>query len=369
MKKRLWQLHSWLGLLCGLGLLVIGLTGSLLVFHEEIDVARFPAQFRATPTPAGRMSYDALWAAVRGALPPGEVIVGWQPAPGPSRTDGLAVSRLDGPPGNHRHVHLDPYAGALRGVLPDEKNALAGWLTTFHYSFLGGATGTAVAGLLALALLGLGVSGVWLYRGFWRNFFTLRWGRSARIFFSDLHKMVGISAVGFYLILGFTGAWWNFQIVSAALAAPAPARPAAAVPPPSPFDPAAANLSLDDLAVRAARELPGFRPTFLQFPPTREGDIVLYGTVPTPNPLRGDFGSRVIFHAADGALRQVIDIRRAGAWGIVADSFALLHFGTFGGVLVKILWTLGGLTPGVLASAVSSSGAPAATGGPVRRPG
>lgn len=197
MKKRLWQFHSWLGLLCGLGLVVIGLTGSLLVFHEEIDAWRFPELFHVASSPNGRLSYDALWAMAQRGLPPGEVIIGWQPATAPGHTDGLAVSRLEGPPGNHRHVHLDPYTGALRGTLVDEKDTLTGWLTTFHYSFLGGATGTAVAGLLAVALLGLGVSGVWLYRDFWTNLLRLRWRASARLFFSDLHKMVGISSVAF----------------------------------------------------------------------------------------------------------------------------------------------------------------------------
>lgn len=348
MKKRLWLLHSWLGLICGLGLLVIGLSGSLLVFHEELDTWRFPAVFRTTPTPAGRLSHDALWASVQRTLPPGEAVIGWQPAAAPDRTDGLAVSRRDGPPGNHRHTHLDPYTGTLRGTLVDEKATLTGWLTSLHYTFLAGTTGTVVAGLLAVVLLLLGASGVWLYRGFWKNFFTLRWGRSARIFFSDLHKVVGISGVGFYLILGFTGAWWNLEIAYHALTPAAPPEQAAP-PPPPPFDPPGENLSLDGLIARAERELPGFRATYLAFPATRDGEITLFGTVPVSYPLRGDYGSRVIFNAADGALRQVVDIRRASGWEKIGDSFALLHFGTFGGVFVKVLWTLGGLTPGILA--------------------
>ncbi len=85
--KRVWQLHSWLGLGCGLGLVVIGLTGSLLVFHDEIDAWRFPALHRAHPTPAGRLSYDALWQSLRRALPD-ETVTGWTPAatPGPKPT-------------------------------------------------------------------------------------------------------------------------------------------------------------------------------------------------------------------------------------------------------------------------------------------
>ena len=40
MRKRLWQLHSWLGPVCDAWLLVIGLTGSVLVFEDEFDAVR-----------------------------------------------------------------------------------------------------------------------------------------------------------------------------------------------------------------------------------------------------------------------------------------------------------------------------------------
>ncbi|WP_075090390.1 PepSY domain-containing protein [Verrucomicrobium spinosum] len=82
-----------------------------------------------------------------------------------------------------------------------------------HYSLLLGDWGIFFAGVLALLLCLLGLSGIYLYRGFWKTLFTLRWRSSARLFFSDLHKMVGISSVVFNLILGLTGAWWNLPVI------------------------------------------------------------------------------------------------------------------------------------------------------------
>lgn len=351
--KKVWQFHSWLGLVCGLGLLVIGVTGSLLVFHDEIDAWRFPALYRTQPTPDGRLSYDALWASLRRSVPP-KKIVGWSPARTPDATD--AVYTLHDGEDEARTLHLDPYTGEVRGRPFKADYSLSGWLLRLHYTLLAGQVGTLVAGLLATMLLALGASGLWLYRGFWRNFFTLRWGRSARLFFSDFHKMVGISSTVFNLILGFTGAWWNLNTVwtqwtaPAAPAAPPPAQTVAAL------DFTAAGLSLDALVARARRELPGFQTIYLGLPAGREGAITFYGTVPSHNPFRGDFGSRVIFNAADGALQQVVDIRRASFWEKVQDAFVLLHYGTFGtafgavvGLVIKLLWTLLGLAPGVLA--------------------
>ena len=43
------------------------------------------------------------------------------------------------------------------------------------------------------------------------------------------------------------------------------------------------------------------------------------------------------------------DMREATPWQQIYDSFMPLHYGTFGGWPIKILWCLGGLTPGLLA--------------------
>ena len=63
-----------------------------------------------------------------------------------------------------------------------------------------------------------------------------------------------------------------------------------------------------------------------------------------------------MFDANDGALKEVTDIRHASLWEKIDDSFELLHFGTFGAVYgrgwdvtVKVLWSLLGLAPGILA--------------------
>ncbi len=69
-------------------------------------------------------------------------------------------------------------------------------------------------------------------------------------------------------------------------------------------------MSLDELMARAQKELPGYQAVYLALPPERTGTVTFYGTVPTSNLLRGDYGSRLLFDAADGALRQVVDIRR-----------------------------------------------------------
>lgn len=341
MTKRLWQLHSWLGLIAGLGLLVIGMTGSLLVFREELESLVNPKFIRVEPAATGRLPLDTLLTSVNQALPEYEV-TGWL-VRHEERELADVIYVIGHGTDEWQVATLDPYTGNLLASPRKGTDTLSGWLLELHYAFFADHTGVFIAGLLAVMLCLLGVSGLWLYRDFWRNFFRLRWRASARIFLSDLHKTVGISSVVFNLILGFTGAYWNLTHVigewiqgehehakmSGRLYGEA--------------------LSLDAVMKDAATQLAGFRGNFISLPSEPEAGVTLWGSATPDNPFRSPYGSTVMFDAQTGAFKAANDIRAAGWWMQFTDMFRPLHYGTFGGLPVKILWSLGGLTPGILA--------------------
>lgn len=342
MRKRLWQLHSWLGLAAGLGLLVIGLSGSLLVFHEELEALFHPELVRVEPAPGGRLALDTLLAHAQRQLPDHEV-TGWLPQyEAPHLADVLYVIER-----GHREwlvATLDPYTGKLLASPRLGTTTLTGWLLDLHYAFFADHAGMIAAGLLGLLLLVLGVTGTWLYRDFWRSFFTLRWRGGARILFSDLHKFTGITSVVFNLLLGFTGAYWNLtHVIGEWIAGEhVQARIERRL-----YGP---GLSLDALSRDAAQRLPGFRGNFISLPADPAAPTVtLWGAVEPRGPLTSPYGSFLGYDPATGAHRSTHDLREAGLWARIADSFRPLHYGDFGGLPVKLLWCLGGLTPGVLA--------------------
>ena len=55
------------------------------------------------------------------------------------------------------------------------------------------------------------------------------------------------------------------------------------------------------------------------------------------------------FNSQTGAFEDLLDIRTSGLWNQISDAFMPLHYGTFGALPVKILWSIGGLAPGILA--------------------
>lgn len=341
-KQQLWRLHSWFGLVAGLGLLVIGLSGSILVFSKEIDGLLRPEKTRTeVPEPGERLPLERLFQTAS-SLSSKHEVTGWviDTEEDPSATDQAWLKVI----GEEKweFVHIDPYTGEVLSSLAESNSYLTGWLLELHYTFLADHTGMLVAGVLGVMLLVLGITGTWLYRDFWKNFFRLRWGRSARIFFSDLHKMTGISSVVFNIILGFTGAFWNISHLAGHLAEEE------AVP--ETVDRVEVEwASLQKMIERAPIEIEGFVTGYVFFARGDDPSVTLYGHPESAGPLRGEYGSTVTFSGKTGEVTHSADIREASLFLQIYDSFAPLHYGTFGGWPIRVLWCILGLAPGVLA--------------------
>ncbi len=330
-----------MGLLAGVALVLIGLTGSVLVFRREIENLLMPRQVLAANPSAARLGLDALVACLRKQLDGCEP-VGWLPSRSPTRNDEVYVVGRDG--GEPQVVWIDAGSGTVHGVPMDPNKTFTGWLLELHYSFLSGHTGVFLAGIFAVLLCLLGISGLWIYRGFWRNFLRLRWKVSARILLSNLHKTAGVSSVAFNLILGFTGAYWNLtHVADHLLNGPEPE------PPKMSGRIFVETVSLDALIEQATEKIPHFQWTYLSLPSKADEPLVFYGRLANQHPLRGEYGSSVTFNSQTGAFEGLLDIRTSGFWNQVTDAFMPLHYGTFGALPVKILWSIGGLAPGVLA--------------------
>ncbi len=340
MRKRLWQLHSWLGLVAGLGLLIMGLSGSLLMFHEELEQVFNPEFVRVSPTAAGRLSPDELRTAVESQLS-GYEITGWlYQYDQPELAD--VIYTIAHGSDEWLLATVDPYTGRLLATPREPRSTLTGWLLELHYTLFADHVGLLVVAIFGLLLCLLGVSGVWIYREFWKNLFTLRWGRGARIFCSDLHKAVGISSVAFNLVLGFTGTFWNITHLAAEgwFAEHEHTKLPGRLYPDT--------LSLNTLFADGSERIPGFRANYVSFPWEPGLGFTLWGAVEPRGVLRSPYGSTVAYDV-NGGYTAHDDLRTASVWRQILDAFRPLHFGDFGGWPIKILWALGGLTPGILA--------------------
>lgn len=339
MRRLIYQTHSWLGIVAAAGLLLVGLTGSALVFKKEIDDLLAPEVVRMADPAAPRMEADAFLSALQTNLP-GERIVGWGIAAEQGMNDqvyAVPLGRTEG-----RMIYVDPSTARPAGG-GEQGKTFSDWLLEMHYTFLVGHAGELIAGLFGVVLCLLGITGVVIYRNFWKTLFQLRWKKSARILFSDTHKMVGIGTTLFNLLLGFTGAWWNLSHLIGHLFEEMPEPVVRTVE-----RGWAEGISISGLVREADEALPGYQANWISLPMEKDGDIMMFGGIREQGVLRSPYGSVVVFNGADGSLKSAAAAGDGGIWAQVVDSFRPLHFGNFGGLPVQVLWCLGGLSPAIL---------------------
>jgi uncharacterized iron-regulated membrane protein len=93
--------------------------------------------------------------------------------------------------------------------------------------------------------------------------------------------------------------------------------------------------------------MPGFVPGSINLPAKPGGAIVLYGSV-AGYPLLGPYGNWVAFDALTGSVTEVYDLRQQSRPAQLDSALGTLHFGHYGGITVKIIYALLGLTPAFL---------------------
>jgi uncharacterized iron-regulated membrane protein len=182
---------------------VIGLTGSVLVFRDQLKAWDYPEFHRASPVAISTTPDQAL-AVVRGAWPDGRALsVTWPNAESPYWMSYVLLNK-----GGAREVFTDPSTGKIVGDR-DPSGGWNGWLARMHTNLLAGSTGRRVNGYGAWLLVVMGLTGavLWWPRQIWRP----RWRAW------PLHHATGVIALPFVLLLSVTGTYfmWSTDYVKA----------------------------------------------------------------------------------------------------------------------------------------------------------
>ncbi|OLU19601.1 flavodoxin [Pseudomonas sp. PA1(2017)] len=207
-KKVLFQLHWFFGITAGLVLALMGVTGALYSFQEEILLAINPEM--AVNAQAGEV------------LPPGEMVERLQ-------AQGLSVSGLyvDTEGGQPTRVFLTPPPGERRGgirfVDPYSAQSLGeprglqffGLMLQLHRFLAMGQSGRQITGACTIALVFFCLSGLYLRWPrkvwSWRAWLTFDWAKKGRAFNWDLHAVVGTWCLPLYLCAALTGLYWSYD--------------------------------------------------------------------------------------------------------------------------------------------------------------
>jgi uncharacterized iron-regulated membrane protein len=204
LRKATFQVHLWSGIGVGLYVLLVSVTGSVLVYSNELYRAATPKPIIATNSGL-RLTDDQLReAAIR--VYPGYTVTNIVRARNLNQSVDVSLTR-----GNDLKKRLfDPYTGEDLGDSVPLGIWLVSKLLALHDDLLAGRTGRRVNGVGALLLIVLAFTGivVW-WRGIktWRRSLTVHRKVGWQRFTWDLHSMIGFWSFGFILLFGISGAY------------------------------------------------------------------------------------------------------------------------------------------------------------------
>jgi uncharacterized iron-regulated membrane protein len=263
MKKIISWLHLWLGIGSGLVILVVALSGSLLVFEEELELLFRPSFYYVQPQGREKLSADVLTANIQDHYK-GYTIKRITVEPEAGRTTLFYIQQKKGP---LLTVAADPYTGRVIKTIQTERSFFYVVLQLHRYLCMG-TTGKAITGVACCIFLLMVVTGLvlwWPKRNNRRQRFRIKWNASFKRFNWDLHAVLGFYVHLFIFLIALTGLVWSYKWVNDLLfyafdGKPAQKREAPATPP------APKTLYLDKILAQTSRQLPYHGPVDIRFP-------------------------------------------------------------------------------------------------------
>jgi len=218
------RIHLWLGLISGIIVFIVSVSGCMYVFSKEITEWRRRDAIHATPQPVPAIPVSRLWKNVQAELAPGQKVSwvniyndpekNWRFYSYKGNPDGLTYwGMID----YYNSVFVDPYTGTVKGRF-DEKSDFFNVVKSLHWSLLlNTPIGQPIVGWGTFIFVVLLITGLVLW---WpKNFrkagssFRIRWERSSGTYRKvyDLHNVLGFYSFLLALIIALTGMVWSFN--------------------------------------------------------------------------------------------------------------------------------------------------------------
>jgi len=210
-KKVLFRVHWFIGITAGVVLAIVGLTGGMLAFEQEILRQINSGVMRVAPGAAPALSPADLVGRIQ-AESPGKRIATLTlfSSPQEAARAGFAAE----PParrGESRYVN--PYTGE---ILPRPKGEeFFRTVTQIHRCLASGDVGKHIVGASTLGLVVMALSGLylrWPRKIFdWRVWLALNRSQKGRAFLWSLHSVMGTWVMLCYLLAALTGLYWSYD--------------------------------------------------------------------------------------------------------------------------------------------------------------
>jgi len=336
MTTRSWfKVHSWIGVIAGLILFVVCWSGTMATVSREVDWLLNPAM-RVQPAES-RVSWGEIERSVEAALP-NATVTSFSAAPNAYSAVEVGV---DLPEQDSVRVHVNPYTGEVQGT--SSYFNVQRFFRSFHMNLFSGKPGYYIVFGLSLFLLVSIIAPLIFYKRWWRRFFVLKTGRTRRVFWSDVHKLVGLWSLWFALVIAVTGVWYLAEglrgdVGDGKFSWAAPGDYGVRHIPSLPAEAKSVGLPLDVLVARAAAHRPDLKISTLRW-----DKGLFYVDGQSEHWLVRDRANKLYLDPRDGSVvfsQRASDQPAYWRWSDTADP---LHFGDFGGLASKLVWFVFGI--------------------------
>ena len=349
-RAALFQIHLWVGLILGIYICLIGASGSVVVFEDELTRLAKPELFRSPPENPTALyeSLPEILADVKNRYPNYELTEIFFPIESEPALQIQGFLQTPARQNEFLHVYVDPATGRVLGATNQHF-----WLSRvreLHVRLLAGRTGLTLngCGAFLLAILA-GTGGVIWWRGIqrWRRAFRVDLRRKwSRINF-DLHSAVGVWLIVFVAMWALSGIYfvWPNTFISI-LDRLTPARDA--LRPIVQTRPHVKGLLPIKSFIRKARSLnPECRLLEIELPEQNTNPFVV--VVASGSDFRR--ATHLFFDPESGELLRSWTRGQTTTMGAkIVPWLVDLHFGEYWGLGIKSLWAALGFALPVLAT-------------------
>ncbi|MEP0393329.1 MAG: PepSY-associated TM helix domain-containing protein [Erythrobacter sp.] len=357
---RIYDLHSWTGVALGIMMFFVAFTGSLALFHHEVepweDEAR-RGEITSTPVPVQ------------------PILIKWLEENAQGREPTFVSINL--PHGEHGHFDLfasfrdenDEFE-QVRARFSSKSGEELQWreeganqlIYDLHRDLawpdmLGGRTaGRVIVGLVGIAFLLLILSGIIAHTKITKELFTLRYLKSVRLKWQDSHKVLGLWSSPFAAMIALTGAFLGVVAILLPLVAFVTMKgdqkaleDALGLGLAEPAGISAPMLSVDTPEL-SNHAISGNPLAFAQYINWGDQNSTLRLVYESPKGLLGS--DTLIVDAVTGEALPDADLFTSGGspFGYVLATFSPLHYGTYGGIALKLIYFALGLALAVMAA-------------------
>ncbi|NTS75786.1 PepSY domain-containing protein [Catenovulum sp. SM1970] len=375
--KKLYTLHSWVGIVTGILLFVIAFTGAVSVFSKpELRLWGNP-EVRSLPD-LNYQKVEDLVAEYAKKVPDHyrEEVMIFPPSVNSYTNLTIIFESHHGDPNVELKegqrptpigamYQFDPHTyelvfekqGTMDEIFNTGASGFAYFLVSFHADLhLGRPIGLLTTGVLGLTMMLSIVTGIFIHRKILGQLFTFRPQKTFSLMLTDSHKVIGVWGLLFNSVIAFTGAFLGLAIV---VLVPAAAfvsfggdqekliETFTAVP-----EPVIQHVEQPTQIAKILEHANLIDPDAMEI-----GTLTVLGyndasAIAFTNVIGGESVATqlAVYQGSTGELKEINGNfgRLEGASGPVLDLLFPLHFGNFGGILVKVIWGVLGIGTALL---------------------